>query len=64
MKMLERLEQLKILKSGRITHFEINPDSPDRFDIKLEVIPMFVVSAFEYMISIDEEGLKPSDKNV
>jgi hypothetical protein len=64
MKMLERLEQLKILKSGRITHFEINPDSPDRFDIKLEVIPMFVTSAFEYMISIDEEGLKPSDKNV
>jgi hypothetical protein len=27
------------------------------------VIPMFVVAAFEYMISIDEEGLKPSDKN-
>jgi len=62
--MLDRLGELKILKSGRITHFEVNEDSPDRFDIKLEVIPMFVTSAFEYTIGIDKNGTVEGEGNV
>ncbi len=54
--MLEYLVKEKILKSGRITHFDVNENRPDRFDIKLEVYPMFVTSAFEYTIGIDENG--------
>ena len=51
------------LKSGRITHFEVNEDRPDRFDIKLEVIPMFVTSAFEYTIGIDKNGTVEGEGN-
>jgi hypothetical protein len=58
LKMLQRLEELKILKTGRISHFEIDDDRPDRFNIKLEVIPMYVTSAFEYTIGIDSEENK------
>jgi hypothetical protein len=63
LKMLETLQECKILKSGRITHFDINDDSPDRFDIKLEVIPMYVVSAFEYTIGIDQNGVAEGENN-
>ena len=63
LKMLERLSELKILKTGRITHFEIDDDRPDRFNIKLEVVPMYVTSAFEYTIGIDEDGVKGGENN-
>ena len=63
LKMLERLMELKILKTGRITLFEIDDDSPDRFNIKMEVIPMYVTSAFEYTIGIDQNGLSEGKDN-
>ena len=62
--MLDRLAQLKILKTGRITHFAINEDREDRFDIKLEVVPMYVTSAFEYTIGIDKNGVVEGENNV
>ena len=61
--MLERLKELKILKNGRITHFDINDDRPDRFDIKMEVVPMYVTSAFEYTIGIDPNGVSEGENN-
>ena len=61
--MLDRLSQLKILKTGRITHFEIDDERPDRFNIKLEVVPMYVTSAFEYTIGIDENGAAEGEGN-
>lgn len=63
-KMLERLAELKILKSGRITHFDIDENSPDRFNIKLDVLPMFVTAAFEYTIAIDDQTSQHKDSNV
>ncbi|MCB0657855.1 MAG: hypothetical protein KDC57_17035 [Saprospiraceae bacterium] len=62
--MLDRLVALKILKSGRITHFDISSESVERFDIKLEVIPMFVARAIDYTIGIDEKGLVPGESNI
>lgn len=62
--MLDRLVQLKILKSGRITHFDINDEREDRFDITLEVVPMYVTSAFEYTIGIDKNGTVEGENNV
>ena len=62
--MLDRLAKLKILKTGRITHFDVNEEREDRFDIKLEVIPMFVTSAFEYTIGIDRTGAVEGEDNV
>ena len=59
--MLDRLVSLKILKSGRITHFAVNEDNVERFDIKLEVVPMFVARAIDYTIGIDENGLVEGD---
>jgi hypothetical protein len=61
--MLEKLEELKILKRGRITHFDINDDRPDRFDIRLDLVPMYVTSAFEYTIGIDPNGVSEDEKN-
>jgi hypothetical protein len=61
--MLEKLEELKILKRGRITHFDINEDRPDRFDIRLDLVPMYVTSAFEYTIGIDPNGVSEDEKN-
>jgi len=55
--MLDNLVKLKILKSGRITNFAASDESVERFDIKLEVIPMFVARAIDYTIGIDEKGL-------
>ncbi len=63
LRMLKTLEDNKILKKGRITHFEINDERPDRFDIKLSVIPMFVTSAFEYTIGIDPNGVSEGEGN-
>lgn len=62
--MMDRLVELKILKKGRLTYFDIDKDRPDRFNIKLEVVPMFVVSAFEYTIGIDQDGLSEGEDNV
>lgn len=61
--MLNRMKELKILKSGGITHFDINEDREDRFDIKLEVVPMYVTSAFEYTIGIDKSGTVEGEGN-
>ena len=61
--MLGRLQELKILKSGRITHFDIDDERPDRFNIKLDVIPMYVTSAFEYTIGIDPNGVAEGENN-
>lgn len=55
--MLDSLVKVKILKSGRITNFAASDESVERFDIKLEVIPMFVARAIDYTIGIDENGL-------
>ena len=63
MKMLERLVELKILKKGGIQHFSIDEDRPDRFNIKLEVVPMYVTSAFEYTIGIDPNGVSEGEGN-
>lgn len=62
--MLDRLVKLKILKSGRINHFAVSDESVERFDIKLEVIPMFVSRAIDYTIGIDEKGLVAGEDNV
>jgi Type VI secretion system, TssC, VipB len=55
LRFLKRLKELDIIKEGRITHFATNKERPDRFDITLEVIPMFVVAAFEYKIAVGKE---------
>ena len=62
--MLDILVKEKILKSGRITLFETSDESVERFDIRLEVIPMFVARAIDYTIGIDENGLVAGENNV
>ena len=62
--LLRNLEDMKILRTGRITYFDINEDQPDRFDIKLSLIPMFVTSAFDYTIGIEANGLTEGEGNV
>lgn len=64
LRMLKDLEDLKILKKGRITYFDIDKNQPDRFDIRLSLIPMFVTSAFDYSIGIDDNGVTESPENV
>lgn len=62
--MLDKLKEHKILKRGEIRHFDINEERPDRFDIRLELVPMFVTSAFEYTIGIDTDGVSEGENNV
>jgi Type VI secretion system, TssC, VipB len=62
--MLDRLVQLDILKSGGITKFEINEKNKERFDIKLEIIPMYVIRAFDYTIGIGQSGVVEGEENV
>ncbi|MBK8492215.1 MAG: hypothetical protein IPL49_15365 [Saprospirales bacterium] len=64
LRLLKDLEDSKILRKGRITYFDINEDQPDRFDIKLSLVPMFVTSAFDYTIGIDANGLSEGEDNV
>lgn len=64
LRMLKDLEDNKILKKGRITYFDINQNQPDRFDIKLSLVPMFVTSAFDYVLGIDSDGVKEGAENV
>lgn len=64
LRLLKDLEDNKILKKGRITYFDINDEQPDRFDIKLSLIPMFVTSAFDYTIGIEANGVKEGEENV
>ena len=64
MGLLKDLEDNKILRKGTITYFDINEDQPDRFDIKLSLIPMFVTSAFDYTIGIEAGGLAEGEENI
>ncbi|MFZ2899003.1 MAG: hypothetical protein WA004_10295 [Saprospiraceae bacterium] len=63
LRLLKDLEDNKILKKGRITYFNLNEQQPDRFDITLSLIPMFVTSAFDYTIGIDTNGLVEGEEN-
>ena len=62
--MLDFLVKLKILKSGRISRFRESDESVERFDIVLEVVPMFVTRAFDYTIAIDKNGVIEGENNV
>ena len=63
LRMLKDLEDRKILKKGKITLFKVDEDQKDRFDIRLSLTPMFVTSAFDYTISIDDDGVSEGSKN-
>jgi hypothetical protein len=54
---LVRLLDLKVLKQAEMTQFEMNATEADKFDISLELCPLFGGGIFKYQTSITEEGL-------
>lgn len=54
---LVRLLDLKVLKQAEMTQFEMNITEEARFDISLELCPLFGGGIFKYQTSITEEGL-------
>lgn len=55
---LKALKDEKILKAGEIIHFEQDPNNLDRIDLKLKLTPMFVASAVDYTLEVDDKNHK------